>query len=136
MVLNYNLRNYLIYYLFFIVVIFLAVKTKVNGNTYVEFQRKEWKTKEKKKDKPHMINYWLYNGRESRRCSFINFSGIEHVTDFLAWVKVWQHSADSKCCLIFVLQEADHVAFVKCLPWHQGELCLDKDGMISHCAGR
>lgn len=42
-----------------------------------------------------MINYSLYSGRESRRYSFIYFSGIEHVvTDFFAHVKVWQHSAD------------------------------------------
>lgn len=50
----------------------------------------------KKPEKPLMINDWLHSGRESRRCSFIYFSGIEHVAaDFFAWVKFWQHSADS-----------------------------------------
>lgn len=41
MVLNDKSRNYLIFYLFFIVVIncyiFLAVRTKLKGNTSVEF---------------------------------------------------------------------------------------------------
>lgn len=42
----------------------------------------------KEKEKPLMINYGLYSGRESRRCRFIYFSGIEHiVTDIFVWVK-------------------------------------------------